>query len=213
MCALIEASDPSEYQMISELYVVPSWHVGRSIVIGQGKVASWSGHAAPPERQPRNPEGIPWQSREGAPAGPQSASPARKRARWEGNFLPAARRCAHSSRTAGRQRLPAPHAGACRCSRLCPSGALRSTLRASPWCPIRPRVSRGDCSFSQLQLRVPTPFIPSLVSEWITDVSADLTNTAQKTAQPFRRSRAPTLLRLCARSACLLISPAHPEDL
>ena len=113
------------------------------------------------------------------------------------------------------RRLPAPHAGACRSARDCvpDRGHFSPTLRASPWCPIRPRVSRGDCSFSQLQLRVPTPFTPSLVSEWITDVSADLTNTAQKTTQPFRRSRAPTLLRLCARSACLLISPAHPEDL
>ena len=193
---------------------VPTWHAGRRVVIGQGRLPD--GAVTPPlptGLYPRTRRGIPVQNREGAPAGPQSAYPARKRARWEGNFLPAARRCAHSSRTAGRQRLPAPHAGACRCSRLCPSGALRSTLRASPWCPIRPRVSRGDCSFSQLQLRVPTPFIPSLVSEWTTDVSADLTNTAQKTAQPFRRSRAPTLLRLCARSARLLVSPAHPEDL
>ena len=43
---------------------------------------------------PRNRKGIPRQSREGAPAGPQSAKLARKWARWEGNFLPADRRCA-----------------------------------------------------------------------------------------------------------------------
>ena len=192
---------------------MPTWHAGRSIVIGQGKVARWSGHAAPPERQPRNREGIPWQSREGAPAGPQSASPARKRARWEGNFLPAGRRCAHSSRTTSRQTSPTPSRR--RVSLLATVPIRGTSLDAARVALVhnRPRVSRGDCSFSQLQLRVPTPFIPSLVSEWTTDVSADLTNTAQKTAQPFRRSRAPTFLRLCARSARLLVSPAHPEGL
>ena len=45
------------------------------------------------------------------------------------------------------RRLPAPHAGACRSARDCvPNwGHFSPTLRASPWCPIRPRVSRGDC--------------------------------------------------------------------
>ena len=45
------------------------------------------------------------------------------------------------------RRLPAPHAGACRSARDCvpKRGHFSPTLCASPWCPIRPRVSRGDC--------------------------------------------------------------------
>ena len=147
---------------------VPTWHAGRRVVIGQGRLPD--GAVTPPlpiGLYPRTRRGIPVQNREGAPAGPQSAYPARKRARWEGNFLPAARRCAHSSRTAGRQRLPAPHAGACRCSRLCPFGALVSDAARVALAPGPAQgASRGPRT-QQRKPRVSTPFSLRFDNEWM----------------------------------------------
>ena len=54
---------------------VPTWHAGRRVVIGQGRLPD--GAVTPPlpiGLYPRTRRGIPVQNREGAPAGPQSAS-------------------------------------------------------------------------------------------------------------------------------------------
>ena len=179
-----------------------------------GKVARWSGHAAPPDRS--------------VSPDPQRHSGAEPRgsAGWPSIRLPGQKEGEVGGKlSAGRSPLRSlePHCGSPASPRpsrrrvsLLATVPIRGTSFDAARVALMPNPAQGESGgllTSQLQLRVPTPFTPSLVSEWITDVSADLTNTAQKTAQPFRRSRAPTLLRLCARSACLLISPAHPEDL
>ena len=144
MCALIEASDPSGYQSITPCRAGTSDGVSSSargrlpdgadmphLPNGNhGTQKAFRGRAARERRLALNPPARPERGRGGRETFCRLVAAAR---------TPAAQRVG--------RRLQPPHAGACRAARDCvPNrGHFLPTLRASPWCPIRPRVSRGDC--------------------------------------------------------------------